>query len=125
MKLDPTVKIILIVFVVIVALVVLYFIFKPSVQQPAAPPVYGTVPPATASPNIVDILGGLFSGIKNLFGGGMGPVGCDPRNPGYDNTGHYTIACGGTSGGGGANCDPNRPGYDMNGFLNSQCGGGG
>lgn len=48
---------------------------------------------------------------------------CQSANPGFDNNGYYTRACGGIPGGGGGNCDPDNPGKDMNGFLSSNCGG--
>lgn len=115
------VKWIIIALVVIVAIVALVLIVK-ALQSPAQPPTAApNVNPASGVGSILQqIIGSGW--LKKIFSGGSGSVSCDPSNPGYDNAGNYTVACGGTPGGGGANCDPNHPGYDMNGFLSTQCG---
>lgn len=123
---NKTVKWILIV-VAIMAAIALIIVLIMNLSKPAIPanpnPPAGPPSPGTG---IQNILSSIFSSdwIKNIFGGGnMAPPACQPNNPGFDNNGYYTRACGGVPGGGGANCDPDNPGKDMAGFSSSQCGG--
>lgn len=126
MAMNQTVKWVLIVVVIFIALVLVIF----AVQYFSKP---ATVVPNNNSGNpsgnnigqsTQNIISGLFNSIKNLLGkNNMAPPACQASNPGYDNNGFYTRACGGVSGGGDGNCDPDNPGKDMNGFNNSQCGG--
>lgn len=122
---NKTVKWILIAVAIIagIALIVVLILNfnKPAVQPP------NTNPNSNPSGNIVNVLLQNASNfIKNIFGGSggnMAPPACQAANPGFDNNGYYTRACGGVPGGGGANCDPDNPGKDMAGFSSSQCGG--
>lgn len=112
---------ILIGLMVILIIVVVYYLSKPVQTQPINPG-----PPANPTAGLISqVLGGIFSSgwLKNIFGGNnnSGTIGCDSGNPGYNNAGQYTTACGGVAGGG-DNCNPARPGYDMNGFLSTNCG---
>lgn len=107
--------------VIILIIVVIYFATrKPQVSQPVNTP----------QPNVLGSVASVLSGLpignwlSNLFGGGsnMANPACQSSNPGFDNNGFYTTACGGVAGGGGSNCDPSNPGKDMNGFLATGCG---
>lgn len=113
---------ILIGLMVILIIVVVYYLSKPAQPADTLQPTQPINPTAGL---ISQVLGGIFSSgwLKNIFGGNnnSGTIGCDSGNPGYNNAGQYTTACGGVPGGG-DNCNPARPGYDMNGFLNTNCG---
>lgn len=122
---DKTLKWILIAVLVFVVIAILIYVFQNANNQPQPPVTQPGQQPAPGNA-IANILSGLFSSgwIQNLFGGGgMAAPACQANNPGFDNNGYYTRACGGVPGGGGANCNPDKPGKDMNGFNSSQCGG--
>lgn len=127
MAMNPTIKWLLIIVIIFIVLILVIFAVQ-YFSRPAVPN-NGANPPVNNIDNITkNILATLFSSdwIKNLFGkGNMVAPACQASNPGFDNNGYYTKACGGVPGGGGANCDPDNPGKDMNGFSSSQCGGGG
>lgn len=109
---------------VVLAFIIYLFLNWPRIPAPGPGPAPGPAPGGTNQ--LVEAIKGFFSSdwIKNLFGGpGMAPPACQAANPGFDNNGFYTRACGGVPGGGGANCDPDNPGKDMFGFNSSQCGG--
>ena len=122
---NKTVKWILIVVLILAVLAFLIYIFtRPSETQPGPNP--NPTPAPGPGAGIAGLLAGFFSSdwIKNLLGGNnMANPACQAANPGYDNNGFYTRACGGVPGGGGANCNPDDPGKDMAGFNSSQCGG--
>lgn len=123
MKMNTTVKWILIAVLILIGLAFVIYLFLnwPRPVQPGPTP--GPTPPGG---NWGNILQGFFSSdwIKKLFGGTeMGDPACQSTNPGYDNNGFYTRACGGVPGGGTGNCNPDDPGKDMYGFNSSQCGG--
>lgn len=125
MKMNKTVKWILIAVLVIAVLAtIIYLITNWGKTDENTPPQGGPNPVGTG---IAGLLTGLFSSdwIKNLFGGSkdeMATPACQNTNPGFDNNGYYTRACGGVPGGGGANCNPDSPGKDMFGFNSTQCG---
>lgn len=122
---NKTVKWILIA-VAIIAVIALIIVLILNFSKPAVTPAPGPSPAPGPGNAIQNILSQLFSSnwITNIFGGSsMAAPACQPNNPGFDNNGYYTRACGGVPGGGGANCDPDNPGKDMNGFNSSQCGG--
>lgn len=121
---NKTVKWILIAVAIMAAIAIIIILIVNFTRPAAPPPNTGPVAPGPGS-GIPNILSQLFSSdwIKKLFGGGMAAPGCQSANPGFDNNGYYTTACGGVPGGGGANCDPANPGFDMDKFKNSQCGG--
>lgn len=126
---NKTVKWLLIAVLIIVVLAFGIYLFINWPRKDATlPPSTGGGVPSSAGAAIAGLLAGLFSSdwIKNIFGGGgngMAAPACQQANPGFDNNGFYTRACGGVPGGGGANCNPDDPGKDMFGFNNSQCGG--
>lgn len=124
MKMDKTVKWILIAVLIIVVLAFGIYLFTtwPRPSTPGPNPAPGPTPGG----GLAALLGGFFSSdwIKKLLGGNqMGDPACQSANPGYDNNGFYTRACGGVPGGGTGNCNPDNPGKDMYGFNSSQCGG--
>lgn len=126
MKINKTVKWILIAVLIIAVLAFLIYLITHWGGQNQPPPAPGT-PPAPGA-GIASILSGFFSSdwVKNLLGGNknpeMGDPACNKNDPGFDNNGYYTRKCGGIPGGA-YNCDPDNPGKDMFGFNNSQCGG--
>lgn len=106
---------------IVIIFIAIYFLSKPA---QTTTPVQPTNPSNPTANLISQVLGGILSSgwLKNIFGkNNDGTVACDSSNPGYDNLGRYTTACGGVLGGG-ANCDPANPGYDVNGFLSTNCG---
>lgn len=93
------IKWILIALLVIAIIIALYFLMKS--KEPAPPPLSGGQPSGNLNTGIVDILGTLFQGIKNLFGKkdkkdytGCKIGICDPKRPGYDECGFPDVNCG-------------------------------
>lgn len=125
MAMNKTVKWVLIVVLIFIALV-LTILAVQYFTKPATAANNNTGNPSgnNIGQQTQNIISGLFNSIKNLLGkGNMAAPLCQASNPGFDNNGFYTRACGGVPGGGNANCNPDDPGKDMDGFSSSQCGG--
>lgn len=118
-----TVTWIVIAALVIALIIGLYFVVK--AMEPKLPVISTTTPGTTPAPTtgIVDILGTLFEGIKNLFGPKSPEVvQCDPSRPGYEKDGTPNPNCGKDyTGCELGKCDPNRSGYDECGFPTINC----
>ena len=120
---NKTVKWILIGALVIALLIGLYFLAKASEPKLIIPGQAPQPAPGDLNTNIVGILGSLFTGIQNLFGGGTPKVvDCDPDRPGYEKDGTANPNCAKDYTGCKVGvCDPKRSGYDECGFPTINC----
>lgn len=120
MKINNTVKWILIVVVILAALALIAWGIKYYLDSRAPVPAPQPGGPPPAGNSIIDILGNLFTGnfFSNLFSGNK----CDPDSPCYTKKGDYKQECCANNYNPNVNicnpnlCDPANPGYD-------QCGG--
>lgn len=123
---NKTVKWILIAVAALVVIAGIIFAITYFSKKASAPPPPPNQPKPPVSTDILNILGGLFSGdwFKNLFGSGFnfGLPKCDPSRPGYTTSGVYDARCTISSGDG---CDPNKcsdqPGLNDCGFMDERC----